>query len=88
MKPIRQTGIFAEKKRATTGIGDGIAIPHGKCDAVTRNRDLQQWSFKNGVEFEALDDEPVTLLISDRSSEYRGQHSPGCAQQALRNADG
>ena len=28
-----------------------------------RSRDLRQWSSKNGVEFEALDDEPVTLLF-------------------------
>ena len=28
-------GVFAREEESTTGIGEGIAIPHGKCDAVT-----------------------------------------------------
>lgn len=34
--------VFLREEESTTGIGEGIAIPHGKCDAVTK-RDLQQW---------------------------------------------
>ncbi len=34
--------VYVREEESTTGIGEGIAIPHGKCDAV-RNRDLQQW---------------------------------------------
>ena len=26
--------VFAREKEGTTGTGEGIAIPHGKCDAV------------------------------------------------------
>ncbi|MEI3411897.1 MAG: PTS sugar transporter subunit IIA [Blautia sp.] len=28
--------VYAREEESTTGIGEGIAIPHGKCDAVDR----------------------------------------------------
>ena len=28
--------VYAREEERTTGIGEGIAIPHGKCDAVDR----------------------------------------------------
>ena len=54
--------VYLREEESTTGIGDGIAIPHGKCDAV-KKPGLAAMVIKNGVEFEALDDEPVTLLF-------------------------
>ena len=54
--------VYAREEERTTGIGEGIAIPHGKCDAV-KKPGLAAMVIKNGVEFEALDDEPVTLLF-------------------------
>ena len=54
--------VYAREEESTTGIGEGIAIPHGKCDAV-KKPGLAAMVIKNGVEFEALDDEPVTLLF-------------------------
>ncbi len=51
-----------ERKRVPTGIGLGIGIPHGKCDAVDKPG-LAAMVVKNGVDFEALDDAPVTLLF-------------------------
>lgn len=54
--------VYLREEESTTGIGEGIAIPHGKCDAV-KNPGLAAMVIKNGVEFEALDDEPVTLLF-------------------------
>ena len=54
--------VYAREQESTTGIGEGIAIPHGKCDAV-KKPGLAAMVVKNGVEFEALDDEPVTLLF-------------------------
>ena len=53
--------VYAREQESTTGIGEGIAIPHGKCDAVQKPGLAAM--VKNGVEFEALDDEPVTLLF-------------------------
>ena len=54
--------VYLREEESTTGIGDGIAIPHGKCDAV-KKPGLAAMVIKNGVEFEALDDDPVTLLF-------------------------
>lgn len=28
--------VIAREEESTTGVGDGIAIPHGKCSAVSR----------------------------------------------------
>ena len=54
--------VYAREEESTTGIGEGIAIPHGKCDAVKAPR-LAAMVIKNGVEYESLDGEPVTLLF-------------------------
>ena len=54
--------VFFRETEGTTGIGDGIAIPHGKCDAV-KSPGLAAMVIPNGVEYEALDGEPVDLLF-------------------------
>lgn len=54
--------VYAREEESTTGIGEGIAIPHGKCDAVSQPG-LAAMVVKDGVDFDALDDEPVTLLF-------------------------
>ena len=54
--------VYAREEESTTGIGEGSAIPHGKCDAV-KAPGLAAMVIKNGVEYESLDGEPVTLLF-------------------------
>ena len=54
--------VYAREKESTTGIGEGIAIPHGKCDAV-KAPGLAAMVIRNGVEYDSLDGEPVTLLF-------------------------
>ena len=54
--------VHAREEESTTGIGEGIAIPHGKCDAVTKPG-LAAMVVKDGVEFDSLDGEPVTLMF-------------------------
>ena len=54
--------VYAREEESTTGIGLGIGIPHGKCDAVDKPV-LAAMVVKNVVDFEALDDAPVTLLF-------------------------
>lgn len=54
--------VFAREEESTTGVGEGIAIPHGKCAAVNRPG-LAAMVIKDGVNFESLDGEPVTLLF-------------------------
>ncbi len=54
--------VYAREEEGTTGVGDGIAIPHGKCQAV-RKPGLAAMVVKEGVDYEALDDEPVDLIF-------------------------
>ena len=54
--------VYAREEESTTGIGEGIAIPHGKCDAVT-NPGLAAMVVKDGVDFDSLDGEPVHLIF-------------------------
>ncbi len=54
--------VFKREEEGTTGIGEGIAIPHGKSKAVKR-AGLSAMVVKEGVEYEALDDMPVRLIF-------------------------
>lgn len=54
--------VFAREKESTTGVGDGIAIPHAKSKAVIKPA-LAALVIKDGVEYEALDGEKVNLLF-------------------------
>lgn len=54
--------VYAREEESTTGIGEGIAIPHGKCDAVNQPG-LAAMVIRDGVDFDSLDGEPVTLLF-------------------------
>ena len=54
--------VFAREEESTTGVGGGIAIPHGRCEGV-RRPGLVAMVIPKGVEYEALDDEPVDLLF-------------------------
>ena len=54
--------VFRREEEGTTGIGEGIAIPHGKCSAV-KEPGLAAMVVKNGVDFESLDGEPAELIF-------------------------
>ena len=54
--------VYAREEESTTGVGEGIAIPHGKCRAVNAPG-LAAMIIKDGVDFESLDDEPVKVLF-------------------------
>lgn len=54
--------VYAREEESTTGIGEGIAIPHGKCAAVDKPG-LAAMVVPDGVEFDSLDGEPVTLMF-------------------------
>ena len=55
-------GVLAREAEGTTGIGEGIAIPHSKCAAVKR-AGLAAVVVKDGVDYESLDDEPADLIF-------------------------
>lgn len=54
--------VYAREEESTTGIGEGIAIPHGKGDSVDKPG-LAAMVVKDGVDFESLDDEPASLFF-------------------------
>ena len=54
--------VYAREEEGTTGVGEGIAIPHGRCDGVSKPG-LIAMVIPKGVDYEALDDEPVHLLF-------------------------
>jgi len=54
--------ILTREAKMSTGIYKGIAIPHGKTDAVKTLRIVLGISHK-GVNYDALDGEPVYLLF-------------------------
>ena len=54
--------VFERERLGTTGIGDGIAIPHARTDAVDQLV-IALGRSARGVEFESLDGKKVTLLF-------------------------
>ena len=57
-----RAGVFAREEEGTTGIGEGIAIPHCKSDAVSRPG-LAAMVVTDGVDYDALDGEKVDLIF-------------------------
>lgn len=54
--------VLAREKTYTTGVGNGIAIPHGKSEAV-KETFIVFGKSRKGVEWEALDGKPVYLIF-------------------------
>jgi len=66
--------LMEREKLGSTGIGENVAIPHGKSNEVKRIITVLARS-KNGVEFESLDQKPVhfvCMVIAPAHS--TGQH--------------
>lgn len=55
-------GVLRREAMMSTGIGNGVAIPHGKARAVDRMMAACAVSV-SGVDFEAVDGEPAHLFI-------------------------
>ena len=55
-------GILAREDKGSTAVGEGIAIPHAKSEAV-KAPSLAAMTVPEGVDYEALDDEPSNLLF-------------------------
>jgi fructose-specific phosphotransferase system IIA component len=55
-------GVLLREKEATTGFGNGIAIPHCKDDSVLE-ASIAIGKLKKGVEWNSLDGNPVELII-------------------------
>lgn len=55
-------GILAREGMGSTAVGEGIAIPHAKSDAV-KAPSLAAMTVPDGVDYEALDGEPSNLIF-------------------------
>lgn len=55
-------GILEREEKGSTAVGEGIAIPHAKSKAV-KAPSLAAMTVPDGVDYEALDDEPSNLLF-------------------------
>lgn len=59
---VYRAGVYAREEEGTTGIGEGIAIPHCKSDSVNAPG-LAAMTLPDGVEFDSLDGEPANLIF-------------------------
>lgn len=55
-------GVLKREEEGTTGIGEGIAIPHAKTDAVSAPG-LAAMLVPQGVDYDALDGQPVHMIF-------------------------
>ena len=61
-KELYKERVLAREAEGSTGIGEGIAIPHAKTEAVNEPG-LASMIVRDGVDYESLDDEPAHLLF-------------------------
>ena len=53
--------VWTRENQRSTGIGNGLAIPHGKSDSISRLM-LVIGVLAEPIEFEAVDDKPVRMI--------------------------
>lgn len=61
-KALYREKVLEREAEGSTGIGEGIAIPHAKTEAV-KAPGLASMIVRGGVDYESLDDEPVYLFF-------------------------
>ena len=59
---VFEAGIIAREEQTSTGLGDGLAMPHAKNEAVVRPTVLFARS-QRGVDYDALDGQPTYLFF-------------------------
>lgn len=59
---IFKKGIMAREAQTSTGLGDGIAMPHSK-NAAVREASVLFAKSNNGVDYESLDGQPTDLFF-------------------------
>jgi PTS system nitrogen regulatory IIA component len=57
------TALIERERLATTGIGNGIAIPHAKIDGLSRLKGALGIS-QTGIPFDAVDEKPVHVFVA------------------------
>ena len=59
---VFRKAVMARETEGSTGIGEGVAIPHGK-SPVVKDAGLSAMVVRDGTDFEALDGEPAYLFF-------------------------
>jgi fructose-specific phosphotransferase system IIA component len=54
--------ILSREKTRSTGIGSGIAIPHGKCKGV-KDLVMAMGISHEGIDFQSIDEKPVYIVV-------------------------
>lgn len=70
-KEIYLDAVMDREKLGSTGIGKGIAIPHGKTDSIKRLM-IAFGRSKKGIDFDSLDDKKVHLVFLLAAPEKTG----------------
>ena len=61
-KEIYKESVLNREAQSTTGIGDGVAIPHGQSEGV-KTAGLSAMVVKEGLDFKSLDGQPTYLFF-------------------------
>lgn len=61
-KEIYKESVLNRESQSTTGIGDGVAIPHGQSEGV-ETAGLSAMVVKEGLDFKSLDGQPTYLFF-------------------------
>lgn len=79
--------VLGREEVSTTGIGNGIAIPHGKSANVSETS-VAVAKLKNEVEWESVDDKPVKfiVLLAVNENDRTGVHVKLLSQMARKLA--
>ena len=72
--------VLAREQARSTGIGSGVAIPHGKCTGISELT-MAIGIIKDGLEFDSIDEKPVTIVVLLASpSDRTGPHIQALAR--------
>ena len=79
--------VLGREEVSTTGIGNGIAIPHGKSANVSETS-VAVAKLKNEVEWQSVDDKPVKfiVLLAVNENDRTGVHVKLLSQMARKLA--
>ena len=72
--------VLAREQTRSTGIGSGIAIPHGKCKSI-KKLVMAVGITPEGIDFDSIDGKPVTIILLLVSpADQTGPHIQALAQ--------
>ncbi|WP_028125456.1 PTS sugar transporter subunit IIA [Eremococcus coleocola] len=80
--------VYLREEEGETGIGQGVAIPHGKSSAVINTR-IAVATLENSIDWESLDNEKVNtiFLFAVKNTEANTKHIMLLQQIAILLAD-